>query len=127
MIGARAIRVVKDEWIDQDAPVVLRLVPSEAIRSQTLGDCAHRKSPLRRVLDEELGGVEILDLSEALYVSRYVLEGRTSIIVSTIQAFRVANTDGRKLYEDNGSLLAFRIHPRRIQVDIAARLPAQSR
>jgi type III restriction enzyme len=120
VIGARSIRVVRDEWIDQDAPVVLWLVPSEAIRSQTLRQMRDRQSSLRRVLDEELGAVEILDLSEALYVSRHALEGRPSIIVSTIQAFRVANTDGRKVYEDNGSLLS---HFEFIPAEVKSNLP----
>ncbi|MGI8438042.1 MAG: DEAD/DEAH box helicase family protein [Chthoniobacterales bacterium] len=120
VIGARAIRVVRDEWMEQDAPVVLWLVPSEAIRSQTLRQMRDRKNPLRQALEEDLGHVEILDLAEALYTTRYALSGGASIIVSTIQAFRVQNTEGRRVYADNGSLLT---HFEFIPQEVKARLP----
>lgn len=106
VIGARSIRVARDELLDSDHPLVLWLVPSEAIRAQTLRQMRDRRTPLRQVLQEELGQVEVLDLDEAKYITRSVLDGSPVILVSTIQSFRVANTEGRKVYDDNGALMS---------------------
>ncbi len=92
VIGARCVPVVRDELLETDHPLVLWLVPSEAIRAQTLRQMRNRKNPLRQVLDEELGRVEVMDLSEAMYAPRAVLDGSPVILVSTIQSFRTANT-----------------------------------
>lgn len=106
VIGARSIKVFQDELLDEEKPLVLWLVPSEAIKTQTvklMKDLAH---PLRRLLDEELGDVEIFDGPEALGIQPSIIAGKATIIVSTIQAYRVEVTDGRKVYGNNGQLMA---------------------
>lgn len=45
-----------------------------------------------------------MELSEALSVTRADLTGAACIIVTTFQALRVDNTEGRKVYESNGAL-----------------------
>jgi type III restriction enzyme len=45
-----------------------------------------------------------MDLREALYVQRGLLDGETVVIVSTLAALRVENTEGRKIYESAGAL-----------------------
>lgn len=105
VIGARSIRVFKDELLDAEYPLVLWLVPSDAIRSQTVKIMRDRAHALRQLLEEELGAVEILDASEALTISPATISGNATIIVSTIQAFRVENTDGRRVYGNNGALM----------------------
>jgi type III restriction enzyme len=106
VIGARSIKVFQDELLNEEKPLVLWLVPSEAIKSQTvklMKDLAH---PLRRVLDEELGDVEVFDGPEALGIQPSIIAGKATVIVSTIQAYRVEATDGRKVYGNNGQLMA---------------------
>jgi len=106
VIGARSIKVFQDELLNEEKPLVLWLVPSEAIKTQTvrlMKDLAH---PLRRLLDEELGDVEIFDGPEALGIQPSIIAGKATIIVSTIQAYRVEATDGRKVYGNNGQLMA---------------------
>ena len=106
VIGARSIKVFQDELLNEEKPLVLWLVPSEAIKSQTvklMKDLAH---PLRRLLDEELGDVEIFDGPEALGIQPNIIAGKATVIVSTIQAYRVEATDGRKVYGNNGQLMA---------------------
>ena len=105
VIGARAIKVVRDTLLDTDKPLVLWLVPSDAIRTQTLGIMRDLGHPLRQLLNEELGPVEILDGEEALQVSAGKLSGGAVIIVATIQSFRVEKTEGRKVYSNNGQLM----------------------
>jgi type III restriction enzyme len=48
--------------------------------------------------------VSVLDLKEALFVQRATLDGETTVIVSTLAALRVEDTEGRKVYESDGSL-----------------------
>ncbi len=105
-IGARAIKVYQDELLNEEKPLVLWLVPSEAIKNQTVRLMKNLAHPLRRLLDEELGEVEIFDGPEALGIQPNIIAGKATIIVSTIQAFRVEATDGRKVYGNNGSLMA---------------------
>jgi len=111
---------MRDELLDTEHPVVLWLVPSDAIRAQTLRQMRDRQGPLRRVLDDELDQVEILDVAEALYAPRAVFDGGAVILVGTIQSFRVRNTDGRKVYDDNGALMSHFDH---VPDEAKARLP----
>lgn len=120
VIGARSVRVVRDELLDTEHPVVLWLVPSDAIRAQTLRQMRDRQCELRKVLDEELGRVEVLDVAEALYAPRAIFDGSPVILVGTIQSFRTKHTDGRKVYDDNGSLMSHFDH---VPDEAKARLP----
>jgi type III restriction enzyme len=64
-----------------------------------------RSHPYRQALDSAFGGqVEVMSLAEALYVTRGTLDGATAIIVSTLAAMRVEETEGRKICETNGVL-----------------------
>ena len=49
--------------------------------------------------------MEILTISEALYLQPHIINTKTTIIVSTMQAFRVEDTEGRKVYEPSGALM----------------------
>ncbi len=116
VIGARAVKVVRDELLDTEHPLVLWLVPSDAIRVQTLKAMRDRKHPLCDTLREELGAVEILDGAEALNVKPATLNGGPVIMVATVQSFRVQNTDGRKVYENSGQLMTHFDHiPREVK------------
>ena len=44
-----------------------------------------------------------MTIEEALRLSRATVEGQTVVIVATIQAFRVEDTTGRKVYDQNGA------------------------
>jgi type III restriction enzyme len=106
VIGARSIKVFQDELLNEEKPLVLWLVPSEAIKSQTVKQMKDLAHPLRRILDEELGDVEVFDGPEALGIQPSIIAGKATVIVSTIQAYRVEATDGRKVYGNSGHLMA---------------------
>ena len=105
VIGARAIKVVRDELLDTDSPLVLWLVPSDAIRVQTLSVMRDRSHPLAQVLVEELGPVEVLDGEAAMNLRPAMLNSGAVIIVATIQSFRVEKLEGRKVYDNSGQLM----------------------
>ncbi len=55
------------------------------------------------MLDLASGTVKIVTIEEALRLSRATVEGQTVVIVATIQSFRVEDTTGRKVYDQNGA------------------------
>ena len=60
----------------------------------------NRKHSYREVLDAAFtGNVRVMDLAEVLFMTKGDLDGATCIIVATVQALRVEDTDGRKVYE----------------------------
>jgi type III restriction enzyme len=61
--------------------------------------------PYREALESRFDGpVTVMDLAEALYVQRGSLDGETVVIVATLAALRVTDTEGRKIYEPAGAL-----------------------
>ena len=105
LLASHAIGVTARELLHTDCAVVLWLVPSNAIKDQTLKALHDRRHPYRQAVEAECGSVTVLDVTEALYVTRATLDSSTTIIVATMQAFRVEDTDGRKVYESAGSLM----------------------
>ncbi|MDP1536139.1 MAG: DEAD/DEAH box helicase family protein [Burkholderiales bacterium] len=82
--------------------VVLWLVPSNTILTQTADALRDPRHPYRRALELACGAVEVVTIEEALRLSRATVEGQTVVIVSTIQAFRTSDPTGRKVYDQNG-------------------------
>lgn len=105
LVAAHAVGTALRDLLQADRCVVLWLVPSTAILDQTLDALKNRQHPYRQAVEAEVGAVAVLGVTEALYLNRATLDTATTIIVSTIQAFRVEETEGRKVYEDNGALL----------------------
>ena len=87
-VAAHSVSVAAKELLHTDEPLVLWLVPSNAILQQTLKALRDRKHPYRQALETAGANVGVLDTSEALSVQPSQLQGVT-VIVSTMQAFRV--------------------------------------
>ena len=104
LLACLSIPVVQRELLRQERSVVLWLVPSRAIQEQTLKALRDRAHPYRQALDSALGTVVALDLGEALYATQATYDAGTVILVSTLQAFRVGDKEGRKVYESSGAL-----------------------
>lgn len=106
IIAAHAVGVAAREHLQTDAPMVLWLVPSTAILDQTLTALRTLTHPYRAALAASFGrNVTVLTLAEALSLSRPDAEGGACVIVATMQAFRVEDREGRKVYEDSGALM----------------------
>ena len=106
VVGCEAIAVAQKELLRADRALILWLVPSDAIRRQTLDRMKDRKDPYRVALETKLGAVEVLDIEEALNVTRSTLDGATVIVVATMQAFRRKDTSQLKVYESSGALMS---------------------
>ena len=106
LVAAHAVGIAARAHLHTERPLVLWLVPSNAIREQTLKALRDRTHPYRQALDFDFGArIAVMDVREALFVSRALLEGGALIIVSTMAAFRRDDPEGLKVYEDNGALM----------------------
>jgi type III restriction enzyme len=106
LVACHSVGIAAGEHLRREYPVVLWLVPTNTIREQTLRALLDREHPYRQVLDADFDGrVTAMDIRDALFLSRSTLEGGTCVIVSTLAALRREDTEGLKVYENNGALM----------------------
>jgi len=104
LVACHAVGIAQKEHLGADRSIVLWLVPSNTIKDQTINSLKNKNHPYRQAIEKSIGQVEIMDIQQALYLKKSVLAGQNVIIVSTVQAFRVEETEGRKVYEQSGEL-----------------------
>ncbi|EGD57540.1 Type III restriction enzyme, res subunit [Novosphingobium nitrogenifigens DSM 19370] len=105
LLGAHAIGVAKDAWIEKDFPLVLWLVPTNMIRTQTADALNNPRHPYRQALDAQFGGrVRVFDIGDFARIRPHDLAGNCCIVVGTLQTLRVESTDGRKVYAHHEEL-----------------------
>ena len=103
-LAAKSVALVNNTLLQTEHSVILWLVPSKPIRTQTINALKDRDHPYHAAL-REAGPVHVLDLSEAKSINRSTLETGTVVIVATSQSFNVGDEEIRKVYEDNGALM----------------------
>ncbi len=103
-LAAKSVALVNNTLLQTEHSVILWLVPSKPIRTQTINALKDRDHPYHAAL-REAGPVTVLDLSEAKSLNRSTLESSTVVIVATSQSFNVGDEEIRKVYEDNGALM----------------------
>jgi len=106
LVAAYAVGIAGRELLHSDHPLALWLTPSNIIREQTLKALRDPRHPYRQALESQAGPASVLDISEALYIQPATLNTSTTVIVATMQAFRVEDTEGRKVYEPSGALMS---------------------
>ncbi len=105
LVASHAVGIAARDLLHTDSAVVLWLVPSNAIRSQTLEALQNRDHHYRKALEAAASAVNVLDVERALTVKRADLDAGVTVIVATMQAFKVEDTVGRKVYRDSGDLM----------------------
>jgi len=99
ILAAHSITIAKDTWIENDYPLVLWLVPTSTIQTQTADALKNPRHPYRKVLEEAFEGrVRVFDIGDFTQITPNDLRSNLCIVVGTIQTLRVSNTDGRKVY-----------------------------
>lgn len=107
LMAAHAVPIAARRYLAREYPLVLWLAPTNTIVEQTLRALKNPRHPYRCVLDEAFAGnVTPSTLAEALSVTPATIAGSATIVVSTFAALRIEDTEGRKIYEQNGSLQA---------------------
>ena len=130
LLAAHAVGVARDAWIDAEFPLVLWLVPTNMIRTQTVDALNNPRHPYRAALDDRFGGrVRIYDIGDFARIRPHDLAGHCCIVVGTLQTLRVESTDGRKVYAHHEELEPlFSAVPRRMAgleplgADVAAKV-----
>lgn len=99
LLASHSVSLAGETVLGTDAPVVLWLTPSDAIRTQTMKALSNARHPYRQALAKDYGErVHVCDLESLQTVGPQEV-GRTCIIVvSTIQAFNVTQTATRNVY-----------------------------
>lgn len=103
LLASHAAGLALKDLLHAERGVVLWLVPSNTILNQTADALRDPRHDYRRSLELACGPVEVVTIEEALQLSRATVEGRTVVIVATIQSFRVEDTTGRKVYDQNSA------------------------
>lgn len=105
LLSAHAVKLAADTYLEQEFPLVLWLVPTNTIRSQTLDTLRKPGNPNRETLHEAFAGrVRIFDIVDFAQITPADLAANACIVVATMQTLRVTNTDGRKVYAHNENL-----------------------
>ena len=106
LVACEAVSLGVKELLQQDRALILWLVPSDTIRSQTLSRLKDSADPYRQALDTTLGNVAVLDIEEATRMKRALLDSHTVIVVATMQAFRRKDMSALNVYKNNGELMS---------------------
>ncbi len=105
ILASHSINIARETWVDKDYPLVLWLVPTNTIRIQTADALENTQHPYRKVLDEAFEGrVRIFDIGDFTQIRPHDIRDSLCVVVGTIQALRVSNTEGRKVYAHNENL-----------------------
>ncbi len=102
-LGARCVPLVNRYLLRNERSVILWLVPSNAIREQTIKAFRDREHTCHADL-LEAGPITVLDLDEAKSLTRPTLDTSTVVIVATSQSFRQQDMEKLKVYESSGAL-----------------------
>lgn len=110
-IACNAIKTVFDAF-DYDRPkAVVWLVPSITILDQTIKNLKDASHPYRQKINSHFGNkVEVFDKSALLQGSGFnatSVKEQLNIFVLSFDSIRTANKEGRKVFEQNGSLQSF--------------------
>jgi type III restriction enzyme len=105
ILGAHAVNIARDAWVEKEYPMVLWLVPSNTIRLQTAEALKNPRHPYRQAMDEAFSGrVRVFDIGDFANIRPHDIRDHCCIVVGTIQTLRVQNTEGRKVYAHNENM-----------------------
>ena len=104
-LAAHAIQRVTRSYLPSEYALTLWLVPTEAIRTQTLRVLKNPESPAHKSIRREVGDFTVMEVNEALYMQPSTLETGHVIIVATMQSFKREDTSGLTAYKENGNLM----------------------
>ncbi len=110
-IACNAIKTIFDAF-DYDRPkAVVWLVPSITILEQTIKNLKDTNHPYRQKINAHFGNkVEVFDKAALLQGSGFnatSVKEQLNIFVLSFDSIRTANKEGRKVFEQNGSLQSF--------------------
>jgi type III restriction enzyme len=107
VMGAHIIQAAGDAYLERTFPLVMWMVPTTQIKTQTLEAFKDPRHPYRQELDEAFSGkVAVFDVEDFTHIRPADLGTKVCVVISTMAALRVENQDGRKVYEHHEDLEA---------------------
>lgn len=108
LLAALSISIAGKEFLDQDSPLVLWLVPTKTIRDQTIKALQTPGNIHHDALEDRFKGrFRVLAVADFDQLRPHDLGARANIIVSTLATARVDNTELRKVYAHNENMEPF--------------------
>jgi len=105
LLCAHTVGLAKDALWQDEFPLVLWLVPSEVIRTQTLETLKTPNHANSRALQERFGSrFRVFDVVDFVNIRPQDLRNHACIVVATFAAFRVKDTKGRNAYDHHEDL-----------------------
>ncbi len=110
-IACNAIKTIYDAFAYDKPKAVVWLVPSITILDQTIKNLKDTTHPYRQKINSQFGNkVEVFDKAALLQGSGFnatSVKEQLNIFVLSFDSIRTANKEGRKVFEQNGSLQSF--------------------
>jgi len=104
-LASHSIPITCKEYLARDFSLVIWLVPSKPILEQTYNSLIDNNHPYRQILNQVFNGnIEILSIDEARSITKGSLQSNTVVVISTFASWRVGDKEGRRVYDQNGSL-----------------------
>ena len=110
-LACNALKTFFDNLPSKKAKLVVWLVPSEAILTQTLKNLSDPSHPYRQKIEAHFNGrVQVYSKQQVLDGQQFnptTVNEQLCIIVMSFDSFRIRNKEGRKVYQENGNLQPF--------------------
>lgn len=105
LLSAHTAKIAADAYLEREWPLVLWLVPTNTIRTQTLETLRKPGNRNYEALSTAFDGrFYVRDIADFTQITPSDLQSRANIIVATMQTLRVSNTEGRRVYAHNEDL-----------------------
>lgn len=113
-MATSSLKVIFDALPSTQSKVVVWLVPSDTILTQTYKNLSEVTHPYHRSLDADFSGQFAVYMKEQLLAAENFspaeVNEQLSILVLSYDSFRTSNKEGRKAYQQNGQLNQFVAH-----------------
>lgn len=113
-MAASSLKVIFDALPATQSKVVVWLVPSDTILTQTYKNLSDSNHPYHRSLDADFSSQIAVYTKEQLLAAENFspteVNEQLSILVLSYDSFRTSNKEGRKAYQQNGQLNQFVSH-----------------
>jgi len=105
LLCAHTIGLAGQAFLDRDYPLVLWLVPTTTIKTQTLETLLKPSHPNSRVLQAAFGSrFRVFDIADFVNLRPQDVDNHTCIVLATFASLRVENTEGRRAYDHHEEL-----------------------
>lgn len=105
IMGAHIIQAAGDAYLEREFPLVMWMVPTTLIKTQTLEAFKDPRHPYRQELDEAFGGkVAVFDVEDFTHIRPADLGTKVCVVISTMAALRVEEREDRNVYKHHEDL-----------------------